>query len=173
MTVRVLADTFLKSDCDSVLFIDDDMCFDSDYVSRMRDDPATTGYDGVMALVLARRQGHRPLIINPLTTSEGQVLYRYRDNWPDYGIVDDTLLGLGFTLYKRQAFVKSGVKDGQYFRWSDTLGEDTGFANSVRNAGGKLAVNCNVKCGHRMRHIVYPGKDNVAECSINWKTGGR
>jgi hypothetical protein len=163
-----LARKFLKeTDCDSVLFVDDDMCFDPTALSKMRDDEAGAGLDGQMALVLSRTHKHKPLTIRSITTSEGQTIFDYPDTWPDKGMVHGVLLGLGFTLYKRRAFDHAKDKDNP-FRFTEKYGEDTAFANDVLLGGGKCAVNCNVRCGHRMRYVVYPGQDNNIEYALNW-----
>lgn len=167
---NMLANKFLNNtQCDTVLFVDDDMCFNPDTLDKMRDDKGGQEYDGLMGLCLARTNEHRPLIVKETYTSNGQLLYNYPSEWPASGIEEVAFLGLGFTLYRRSVFEKVKPENNEFFRWTSRSGEDAQFAIDARAKGCKLGVNCNVKIGHRVKQVLYPEVVHNVGYSTNWK----
>ena len=145
-----LARAFIQTECDSILYVDDDMTFDLDALARLRDDEEGQGYDILQALCLSRAAPHRPIIFMP----HGDRQFAIPSEAPADTIVDVGLVGLGFTLIRRHAFecVAAELEPRQmFFRWSDVgHGEDAQFCFTAREAGCRLGVSTRVQIGHRI-----------------------
>ncbi len=61
-----LAEQFLtQTDCESIMFLDDDMVFSPDELRRMRDNPEHDAFDIVQGLYCSRKAGYPPLVLRP------------------------------------------------------------------------------------------------------------
>jgi len=134
---------FLRGNCDSILFIDDDMVFSNSDLDTLRDDVDGFEYDGLMGLCQSRRPPHKPIIMQ--TAPCGKFLIP--DKPPRDKIVDVGIVGLGFTLIRRSVFEKM---EKPYFYFSERGdGEDATFSINATELGFKLGVSTRVQIGHR------------------------
>jgi len=123
---------FLDTDADSLLFVDDDMGFPPDTLSRMRS--CGEEFDAMQALYVCRRPPFLPVcLINGEFVESPS------------GLVEVTSVGLGFTLVKR--WVLESLPD-EPFVFSPALGEDGQFSADARAVGARLAVNADVTLEH-------------------------
>ena len=132
---------FLESDCDSILFLDDDHTFAPDSLAILRE---TEGFDAVSALTVTRRADFAPLVIR--LKDDG----RYVSVANPSGVMAVDMVGLAFTLIKRSA-IEAVIKargTREIFQFLNKVGEDGAFSQDLQSVGAKLAVNCNVNIGH-------------------------
>lgn len=164
-----LANNFLtQTTCDSILFIDDDICFSTNAVEKMRTHEQGMGYDIQMGLALSRTRTANPVIAKE-EVIDGQKVFRYWEAWPKSGVVDVAFTGLAFTLIRREVFEGTPCEANQFFSWDTKFSEDANFTYKARNNGFKLCVNCDVRVGHRVKTIMYPDGDCDVSYAINWE----
>ena len=157
-------DLLTKTDCDSILFIDDDMSFEAGALSKLRDNPDSADYDIVMGFctfktspphaVVFRLEEEQPGMPELL----GGEAYGAMANVPDNEITDVDAVGLAFTLVKRHVFEKLvegyGPEWTVWFDWGrHSEGEDIRFSRRCREAGFRLGVDAGVKIGHIGRYV--------------------
>lgn len=142
-----LATAFLATDCDSVLFIDDDMVFDNATLNILRD--TESDHDILSALYTTRRPPVRPIVLD----REGDKI-RPRAVNQLVGVLDCDVVGLGFTLFSRAVVDFAAKERGKesIFKWCNGLGEDGHFCLTARDAGFKVGVNCSAIVGHRVTY---------------------
>lgn len=150
---------FLKTSCDSVLFIDDDTVFASNTLELMRNIEDGKNYGVLKTLIASRRPPCRP-VLNRADNKQGV----FPDD-PD--IIPVTTCGLAFTLIRREAVVSATKKTekGSYIcQWGSNLhGEDTTLFKKITDSGYKLGVCSKIRCGHRFPIIVdYDAKTDGA-----------
>jgi hypothetical protein len=132
------------------------MVFDVDDLAKLRDDPEGWEYQGLMGLCQSRQPPHKPLILRNNPEGEGYLVGGVPN--PDE-ITEVGILGLGFTLYKREVFEAT---QEPYFYWgSDGDGEDAVFSMAAQANGFRLGVSTRVPIGHRFPVTVkYDFEDN-------------
>jgi hypothetical protein len=142
-----LASAFLTTNCDSMLFVDDDMVFDQAALDRLRD--TETHHDILSGLYTTRRPPVRPIVLD----KEGDKI-RPRALNQCVGVLDCDVVGLGFTLISRKAVDHAAKERGAdgIFKWENALGEDGAFCLAARDAGFLVGVNCDVIVGHRVTY---------------------
>ena len=155
-----LAARFLKdTECDSLLFIDDDMEWKADALSVLRDNADNWEHDVVsgfftfrtnpphaVAYKLSEKQPEMPEAL--LGESYDALAYV-----PDNSVTDVDAVGIAFTLVKRQVFECMLSEYGpEYTVWFDTGKhselEDIRFSRRVREHGLTMAVDSHVKVEH-------------------------
>jgi hypothetical protein len=140
---------FLRSEADSILFIDDDMVFKNEDLDRLRDDQESWKYDGVMGLCQSRQPPHRSLVLKKNPEGDGFLVGGSPD--PD-SVVEVGIVGLGFTIFKRSLFENN---EEPYFYFNkEGDGEDAIFCINAAKNGARFAVNTRVQIGHRFPMIV-------------------
>ena len=139
---------FLKTECDSLLFVDDDMRFPDNALDILR---TTEGaYDMVAGLATARRGSCESLVFRHGADGKFQTVPL---PVPVAGVVAVDVLGLGFTLVKRDMLQKIVTMLGseEIFSFDPMLGEDGNFSQQVELAGGTMAVNCDLILEHAIQ----------------------
>ena len=159
-TANCLVHDFMnKTQCDSLLLIDDDMVFEpSDFVA-LREHRTNYDYDMVQGLCCSRRPGHKPVLLGESPNAAD----KYRMMHPETGdtTVEVAMLGMAFTLIRRSVFEAISDKGPMFFRWGpDGRGEDTLFCQDARAAGKRLGVDCRVSIGHRVATVVEWDTEN-------------
>lgn len=153
-----LARGFLNSNCDSILFVDDDMEFPHDALGRLRDNEANWNYDVVMGFCTHKTVPPHAVVLRkleppgPPMSLKGEHHGAMR-NVPNNTIVDVDAVGLAFTLMKRHVLEAKvneyGIMYTPFFEWGKFAeGEDIVFSRWARENGFELAVDTNVKIGH-------------------------
>jgi len=136
---------FIKNtECDTLCLIDDDMIFDADSLSKLRD--SDCDFDLLSALYVCRRYPHVPIDV-----------YEGRARIPGSGIYEVTSVGFGFTLIKRNVIEKLREvtpADEMVCQWGrDLKGEDFYFCERARQQGFSVGLNASVKIGHRFNYV--------------------
>ena len=143
----IIASHFLATPCDALLFLDDDMEFWANQVATLRSDDH--GFDVLSCLYVTRKGSHSPLVLagdpkdgRPTRVPTEQIK----------GVVPVKYVGFGGLLVKRWVIAAVVEKyNGQSPFWFDqALGEDGRFSVDAAEAGAKIAVNCDVRFGHRV-----------------------
>ena len=156
---------FLKTEADSILFIDDDMIFTPDDLERLRSDEDAREYDIMMGLCQSRKPPHKPILLENNPNGMGFVVNSVP---PADTIVNVGVVGLGFTLIKRHVF--EALAD-PYFYWGEKGdGEDAMFSMDASKKGFKLGVNTRVQIGHRFPIMV---KWDFKENGLAYESTGR
>jgi hypothetical protein len=153
-----LASAFLSTDCDSVLFIDDDMVFGVEALNTLRD--SDTHHDILAALYTTRRPPVRPIVLD----RDGDKI-RPRALNQCVGILDCDVVGLGFTLFSRRVIEHAAAARGGdgVFTWDNQLGEDGHFCLAAVDAGFKVGVDCSAIVGHR---VTYTSRWSASEQAV-------
>ena len=149
---------FLKTDLDTLLFIDDDMEFGPGFLEEMRSREENWKYDIVQGFYTTRVSPARPLMyrLNPKQPKHAKhtgSYYDYFHDWKPGDVVPVDAVGLGFTLIRREVF-ETMVKnvDPEYFGWfvmPDSFStEDMVFCRAAQKLGFTFAVDTNIQCGH-------------------------
>jgi hypothetical protein len=147
VAANALVGEFLdKTECDSLLFLDDDMTFAPDALRRLRQ---PNGWAVMSALYATRRAPYTPIafVRNPEFTDDASKMTEVDPSAG--GIVTVDLVGLGFTIIRRP-YLRHNI-----FEWSNGLGEDGKFCRDAQEAGGLIGCNLDVICGHRTEISVY------------------
>lgn len=153
---NIIAGEFLKNtEADSLLFIDDDMVFERDDLSRLRDDAEGQEYDIISGLYCTRRPPHAPIVIRERATpDERGSMFDSRKELINGHVVPVDVVGLAFTMIRRSVFeavAAANPKALLFFHWgSDGCGEDTYFCRMARAVGARIGVHTGLIIGHRV-----------------------
>jgi len=112
---------------------------------------ATEGnYSMVAGLATARRGSCEPLVFRRGSDGKFQPILLQT---PIAGVTPVDVLGLGFTLVKRDVIEKIVTMLGseEIFAFDPMLGEDGNFCQQVELAGGTMAVNCDLILEHAIQ----------------------
>jgi len=149
---NLLVARFLETDCDSLLFIDDDMVFDHTSLAQLRAEDG--GFAVLSALYTTRRPPFTPIILmEDPSTKTGTVRLAIP---PGGGLLKVDVVGLGFTLIRRDVLAPN------CFDWINGLGEDGAFCRRVRAMGREVGVNADVNIGHRATFTIRWNENAVA-----------
>jgi len=137
---EALAKQFLATDCETLMFIDDDMVFDSADIDRLRDDPRGQGYGILQGLVVRSQPPYDPQTGTP----------RPKPN----DVYEVPHCGLAFVMIRREALlgvVKHKARGEMCFAWGlDGMAEDVSFCHKAVAAGFKCGCHSGVLPGHRI-----------------------
>lgn len=156
---------FLKSQCDSVLFVDDDMLFEADALSKMRNSGQEYGI--MSALCPCRNWPHEPIALRTKGHADGQ--YSIVKNFTS-GVVECDSVGLAFTLIKRSVIEGIAIQKGtnEIFAWHNRYGEDGQFCRDAAAIGFRVAVNSDVNVGHQVEYTaIWSNAENKTVLSAN------
>jgi 2-polyprenyl-3-methyl-5-hydroxy-6-metoxy-1,4-benzoquinol methylase len=154
-----LARQLLKSDCDTLAFIDSDADIDADFLNRFRDFEGGSEYDVLQAFYT--RRGWPPDAIWFQRDIDG-VLKKCL-------VLDETtedvaIVGLHVCLIRREVFERLlGDNDPETFDWfyyprNSLETEDAAFSMAAIAAGFRLGATTHVKAGH------------ISNVTIGWET---
>lgn len=149
---NLLVGAFLKTECDTICFVDNDHAFGHDALERLRSRPASWEYDAVGALYLARGLGKAVILkeredslaLPPRTAG----IYLWPEQWEPGTLAEVDGLGLGFTLIRRRVFEQLPAPWFFYPPESDNSSEDLAFFRLVKAAGYRMAVDTSLPIGH-------------------------
>ena len=164
---NIIVEQALQHDCSHVLFIDDDMAFQSNALAQL----LSHGKDIVSGLYLSRAYPHQPLIFD-IAAEDGSCLNAYL-NGDESRLKEIVAAGFGFCLIKIDVFKKMErpwIRLGELN--SEEWCDDIGFFNRVRKAGFKAY--CDMECliGHIGTVIVKPVREN-GEWFTGYDTSGK
>lgn len=152
---NVLAERFMRTDCDALLMIDDDMVFNPGAINALRE--TQSDHAILSALYTSRREPIRP--IGMRKNGEGFSGMPFEDF---KGLVDCDVVGFGFTMISRQLIAEvAGLRASTgIFQWANTKGEDGEFCVLAAQLGYKVGINSDVVIGHR---VAYTSRWNAAD----------
>lgn len=155
---NMVARAFLRSGCDSLLFVDDDQVFESDALERLRENRANWAYDVVGPFVTQRTWPPRPLMLRSAPdqtdrNAETGEAFQIFPQFQDMEIVEVDAIGFYFTLVRRRVLEallgRRDVDTCDLFRYGPGMqGPDIPFSQDAREHGFRLAVDTSVKIGH-------------------------
>lgn len=172
---NVVARAFLRSGCDSLLFVDDDQTFEPDVLEQLRSNRANWEYDVVGPFVTQRTWPPRPLMLRSAAEQPGDKepgeAFEIFPKFQDMQVVEVDAIGLYFTLVRRRVLeALLGERDldqADLFRYGPGMqGPDIPFSQDARARGFRLAVDTSVKIGH-LGHFVMDW-----EQYRNWRASG-
>jgi hypothetical protein len=157
---NLIADAFLKSDCDSLLFIDADMTFEPDSVLRLL---AWNQEKHIVAGAYEARKAGKTYIL----TLDGDADNIFMDKM---GLIRAKRVATGFMMIQKQVFTKladmhpewlhkdtnSDEKLYSFFDFKTTpggyIGEDFLFCERAIDAGFSIWIDPTIKLGHMGIH---------------------
>lgn len=154
-----LVRSFLSTDCDALLFIDDDMTFNKDVLGKIRNNTENYNYDVVMGFATFKSVPPHAIVYDLDKEQPGVpeslrgAHYSARAHIDDNSVTEVDAVGLGFTLVKRHVFEQMLSEHGpDYTAWFTFgelgEGEDVRFSQKARELGFRLAVDTNAHIGH-------------------------
>jgi hypothetical protein len=164
-----LARQFLKSECDTLLMIDDDMDFPPDALGRLRANEASFGYDIVFALCTTRELPPVPVLLRLAEEQPGSGAVEKFDRVTRFylgRVIPVDTVGLAFTLIRRRVFERmmetsltsTSIDDACFFTYGPGREtDDAPFCRTARRLGFALAVDTAV-------HI-----DHIAAIPLGWR----
>lgn len=148
---------FLGTECDSILFIDDDMEFHHDALEKLR----TAGgvHDIIMACCPCGRPPFNPVALMIDKDGKASVYENIK------GVIVVDTVGLAFTLIHRKVIrsLMAGFNHNTVFtqpmmplfKWHNRLGEDGTFCSDAKKKGFRVQVAADVKIGHRVTFTLW------------------
>ena len=159
---NVIAEAAIKHDCTHVLYIDDDMAFKGDVLTKLL---AHSDKDVVSALYLMRNYPHYPVIFDEVHEN-GKCKFMFLTPGRK-GLTEVVNCGFGFVLIKTDVFKaleKPWIRLGEIEK--DEWCDDVAFFNRVREAGFKIYCDLDIWIGHMLNVTLWPGKSGEDWCSV-------
>lgn len=150
----VAAEHMLSAGWQWLLFVD------SDCVPPATALPALLAHsEGVVAGVVLER--HPPFAVAAALPADGGFRKLTLPELPRSGLLPVATVGAAFTLIRRSVFERLSRP---YFRCgqlhAEFLTEDTEFClRATRETGCTVALDCDVRVGHTISGVLYPGRD--------------
>ena len=145
-----------------ILFIDDDMVWEPDAVTRLVKRFHELGEQGLEVDILGAlcfRRGHP---FNPtlyMRKGDGQGPYTFLENWGT-DVVEVDATGMAFALVSLKCLERLGgplppyeeransERHPDYFQWRGAMGEDLRFCQDVKALGGRVFVDTTIQTRH-------------------------
>lgn len=154
---------------DWLLFIDDDMVWDSTAIARLVAARDEIDADIIGALCFQRSAPHNPTMFMREHPDHGG--YQFLEKWDD-DIVEVDATGMAFVIIHKRVFemiagepmpplvARKRLNPPDFFRWQGALGEDLRFCQDAKAAGARIFVDTRIEIGHvseveiRRRHFL-------------------
>jgi hypothetical protein len=170
---NLMIDQALGHKCTHILFLDDDLAFKSDLITRL----AAHDKDVVSALYLMRNYPHQPILFD-YSNNKGEC--RHFELRRQRGLVRAVNFGLGACLINTRVFElleKPYIRLGELEKdhWCD----DIGFFNRLKDKGVELYCDLDTVAGHMTSVTVWPNiinnewhvtYDSYGKGQVNFKT---
>ena len=149
---KIVDDAF-STGAERILFVDSDMVFDPDILTRMQVTMTVTGADVVCGIMTTRKHPIQPVIYKTLdweVTEDGYVKVNkvtYED-YPENAVFEVAACGFGATLVTTDICKRVMGIYGAPFTRLPGLGEDLSFCVNVNKAGGRIFCDSRIKVGH-------------------------
>ena len=157
-SANALVHDFLKSDMDTICFVDSDADFGPEILEELRTLEAGMEYDALQAFYV--RRGWPPEAIWFTRNALGEPCQSYIF---DEGTQEVIMVGLHFTLFRREVFEKAlaerdpaiAEEDYEWFAYERHVSghEDTAFSKEVEAMGFHMGATSVVKTGHISRVV--------------------
>lgn len=150
---------------DWLLFIDDDMAWQPEQVSRLLAERDKYDLDMLGGLCFRRSAPHHPTIYMREHPTEG--MYNFLEDWDDDSIVECDATGMAFIVIHKRVFermvahyedkpgwemppldVRRQTAPPNFFFWSGQMGEDVRFCQMAKESGSKVYVHTGIEIAH-------------------------
>jgi hypothetical protein len=163
---NIMIRTAFEQNATHVLFIDDDVLLPVDGLKRL----LAHDKDVVSGLYLLRNYPHLPVMFEEWF-DDGRCRYAFLDSNTS-GLKEVVNIGLGCVLIKTEvlrAMTDPWITLGQIDQegWSD----DVHFFNKVRQAGFRMYVDTDVRCGQVITAAIWPYRRDDGSWSTLYNTG--
>lgn len=149
---------FLRSGCDSLFMLDDDMTFEPGALEQLRTVVEGQAFDVLMGFCTKRMWPPRPITMTalryqpPVPLSLAGVYYKHDLDYDDGPVVERDMVGLAFTLIRRHVFEEMisewGPSWTHFFPYVAHQSDDAAFCQRARSLGLRLGVALDVEIGH-------------------------
>lgn len=139
---------FLKTDCDYMYMIDDDMVAHPKTATVLREVIEKTDYDLATAMIFKRKPEYSPCFyVEKGTLPDGKPAVHHPVEWGE-GVLPIVACGLASCLITRKLAEKVLEITDNPFVPDGNLGEDIKFCEWVEKAGLKMACYTGIETGH-------------------------
>jgi hypothetical protein len=138
---EALAQQFLKSECDALMFIDSDMTFHPQSIEFL----ARHNKPFVTAKAFKRVSPYQPCFYNKIEILDNKEIYLESPVEYGEGLLRIDGAGMACALIRRECFEKI---EAPYFFPTNNLGEDLSFCLKLKNAGVEMFVDLTLQFGH-------------------------
>lgn len=153
---------------DWVLFIDDDMTWPPDAISRIVRTREEHDFDILGGLCFRRAHPFQPTMYMREQADRGH--YNFLESWSEGEIVEVDATGMAFCLVHKRVFemmiegpmppfgvrMAMGGPPPNFFRWEGSYGEDLRFCQEAKAAGARIHVDTSIVIGHRAEVSIGP-----------------
>jgi glycosyltransferase involved in cell wall biosynthesis len=142
---------------DWLMFIDDDMSWDSSAIGRLIAARDEIDADMIGALCYRRSAPHQPtMFMREQPTSGG---YNYLEDW-EPGIIEVDATGMAFLIIHKRVFeriadspmpsfdLRMAMDAPDFFRWGGALGEDLRFCQDAKAVDCQIWIDTRIEVGH-------------------------
>ena len=142
-----LAKQAITYNCDYVLWLDSDMAFDRDVLTRMLRH-MESGKDIVTGLYFRRRPPFTPVLFKELNFEEGNLKWEGYDDYPEDEPFEVAGAGFGCLMLKKDVLLDVLLNYQTFFNPMEHAGEDIAFCVRARELGYKIWCDPTIKLGH-------------------------
>jgi len=143
-----IVEEFLKSDCDYLMWLDDDMVVEPDTATKLIQAAEEHKLDLVTAMIFRRTPPYTPCFYGKIEYINGHpVLYPCAE-WEDNVLIPIRACGLAACVVKRSAIYSLVQINKKAFKPNGSVGEDMQFCLDLDELGGKFACFTGVDTGH-------------------------
>lgn len=149
-----LARAAIKSEADWVLWLDSDMVFNPDLLTRMLQVCEDNKLDILTAICFRRKPPYTPTIFDRLEVVNGKCSYTAFLSVPD-GLFEVGGCGMAGCLMKTDVLMDvAGKFGGKLFDPESRMGEDISFCWRARQCGYKIFCDSGIEMGHVGQTVV-------------------
>lgn len=148
-----LAEEAIRQEADYVMWIDSDMVFNHDLLSRLIE--SIEGKDIVAPLFFRRKKPFNPPIYKSIKLNYGgeHEVEEY-DDYPEDSMFEVDAVGFGCVLMRTKVLKDVIEHNHTCFNPMPAFGEDISFCIRAKRAGYKIWVDSSIKIGHLSQTIV-------------------
>lgn len=159
----------LELECTHIFFLDDDMVFKPDVLTRLL---KHADKDVVTGLYLMRNYPHFPVVMDEGPYEDGKCKFVFLTD--QQGLIPIVNCGFGFVLIKTEVFKKlerPWVTLGEIIK--DEWCDDVAFFNKVKRAGFEMYCDLGIWAGHSLNVSLWPmlSPDGKWQTSYHTATG--
>lgn len=165
---NILAKAAVENETDYVLWIDSDMVFEPNTLTRLLEDiQRNEDVDMVAPIMFCRREPFDPVIYNEVKYGLGEVEANIMHDYPRDSLFEVDAVGFGMILMKTEVIKKVMEEFGDHpFNLVPGFGEDLSFCIRAKRKGFHVWCDSRIKIGHVGSMIVNEMTYDVYRNSI-------
>ena len=136
---------------DYVLWLDSDMMFPDDLLTRMLKHMEDT--EIVTGLYLRRATPFSPVIFKSYHETEGGLEWEDYEDYPKDSVFEVAGMGFGCVMMRKEVLLDVALNYHDWFLPIKGCGEDISFCYRARELGHKIYCDSSIKCGH-VGHLI-------------------